>query len=88
MNIQELNKLIPVDDLYWDESMKKYIVFSEEELERLCIMGVERGLSASDLHLVINEFSKWRTSEKILQRIFNGQLTFNVRNNEVLICHE
>jgi hypothetical protein len=88
MQHKDLNSLIPIDDLYWDEISKQYTVFSDEQLERLCIMGVEQGLNTEELHLAINTFVQWKVNSKILERIFEGQLYFKVENNEVVIGYE
>jgi hypothetical protein len=84
----DINNFIPIDDLYWDEVDKKYIVFSEGEMERLCLIGIKYGLNTEELHQAINTFSMWRAQEKILKRIFSGQLYFKVKNEEVLIGHD
>lgn len=70
-----VNKLIPADDLHWDEAESRYASLSGEETEEIIMKCLEAGMSEiSD----INKFVQWcgfvRIGQILMKNFMSGSL--------------
>lgn len=71
----ELNRLVPADEMHWDESSNSYQVLSQtqvDEIIRAC-MGVGMEDSKSILK-VVREYEKVRCGELLFEQFFAGRI--------------
>ena len=66
-----LNKLIPADDLYWDNEEGKYIAHSAEEIDSILRSCIENDIT--DQSEIIKVFN-WCTSVRIGELLMKGFL--------------
>lgn len=75
---------VPPDYLHWDEVDKKYSVFAESELERLCIMSIENGIASEDMTVVMNKIGELRAGGILFDRILKGEVSFSYKDGELV----
>jgi hypothetical protein len=67
-----LNKIIPADDLYWDETEKKYIVHSQEEIKSILTSCINNDISEQE---EVMKVFNWCTTVKVGELLMKGFLT-------------
>jgi hypothetical protein len=66
-----LNKLIPADDLYWDDYDNKYIALSKEEIDAVLIACVNDNIHDEQSMI---EILQWCTSVRVGELLMKGFL--------------
>lgn len=66
-----LNKLIPADDLHWDETEGKYIALSQDEIGEVINVALENGFQEEE---EIMKILNWATSVKVGDILFKNFL--------------
>ena len=73
-----VNKLIPADDLYWDDIEKKYIALSEEEIENIMLTCINNSIDSDQER---TQVLKWCTSvrvgEFLMKNFLNGTIAID-----------
>jgi len=73
-----VNKLIPADDLYWDDIEKKYIALSEEEIENIMLTCINNSIdSDQEITQVLNWCTSVRVGELLMKNFLNGTIAID-----------
>jgi hypothetical protein len=73
-----LNKLIPADDLHWDEAEQKYIALSQDEVADIINATLENGFEEEeDIIKVLNWATGVKVGDILLKNLLNGQLSIS-----------
>jgi hypothetical protein len=73
-----LNKLIPADDLHWDETDKKYIALSQDEVADIINAALENGFEEEDdIMKILNWATGIKVGDILLKNFLNGQLSIS-----------
>ena len=73
-----INKIIPADDLYWDEIDNKYIALSPDDINSILISCCDSAISEEkDMMKILNWATSVRVGEILLKNFINGQLAIN-----------
>lgn len=73
-----VNKLIPADDLYWDDTESKYIALSPEEIDSLISAAIDNGFTEeNDTMSILNWATSVKVGELLLKNFMRGGLTIS-----------
>lgn len=75
-----INKIIPADDLYWDEEENKFIALSYEEIDDIISSCYASGIESED---DIMSVVKWCTDTRVGQLLMKNFLNGSVRITSV-----
>ena len=78
-----INKLIPADDLYWDDAENKFIALSENEINSILTAAIDSGYTEEDDILKI---FNWCTSVRVGQLLMKNFIYGNIAISE--ICND
>lgn len=73
-----LNNIVPADDLFWEETEKKYVALSKEETENIILSCMKIGLDDfEDIYKMINWCSKIRIGNILWKNFISGSIMIN-----------
>lgn len=71
----ELNNLVPFDDLHWDSKSNSYQILSPSDLDNVVKACVGAGLEdAKDILRVVREYENTRCGELMFDQFFAGRI--------------
>ena len=76
MNQFEAHKLIPADDLHWNEEEQKRVLLSDEEIQKIVETCVECGMAGEldDIMIVVKWAEHVKSGNILLNGILGGRL--------------
>lgn len=81
-----LFSVIPADELYYSDIMKKYSLFSDEEMEKMITNCMKAGLdNMDDIVLLIQEVAMDRLLDILSQQVKKGFITYEYNEQEKTI---
>jgi len=71
---EHINRLIPADELHWNEHDRKYSVVSEEETERIIKICFESELGDEDIYRVVQDYVYVKTGQLLYRHLLEGDI--------------
>lgn len=74
---KEVYELIPPDMLHWCPQEENFVLFSEEEIEKIILDCIMNGIkNDNDIYKVIGQFEQLKLGALILDRYLKNQISF------------
>lgn len=78
-----VNKLIPADDLYWDDTENKFIALSDDEINDVISACVNNSITEEPgILAVLNWCTSVRVGQLLMKNFLSGHISIEAIDNE------
>jgi hypothetical protein len=78
-----VNKIIPADDLYWDDTENKFIALSDDDIDSIITACVDNSITEeSEILAVMNWCTNVRVGQLLMKNFLGGSIAIQTIDND------
>lgn len=86
MQVKDILKLIPSDELHWSKLDGKFVLFNDEEIRMILLQSIKIGkIEAYQIMPILRQLENIKAGAILLDRFLKGNLEFDLGENEELL---